>query len=360
MAGAARAVGDLDDAEDWLAQCDPAPALIDLDSAYRVNVSAVALARGRWGRALEVLGPVDGLIPFDPASRMLVRVARAAALEGAGNHGAAEAEVKAAVVQHGRVDVKSVLDINDSVSTARATWLRLESRKDLPRGAVRVRSPRLAAALSLTLVVAAIAGVLYASPVLCIGCGSLLGWHQAAMQRLEACPAAVEALGPPVRAAYTGFSCGNFEVTNGSGSASWRMPVVGSRASGAYSFNASATNGNWTVGSGRVTVDGRTIDLGNCYAGVAAPGFTIIPGAPGYPTSPPAPQPTPVLGGTCDRLAACCAVAQSNPAASAVCRNLDSYRAMPPSSSERSCGSAAQALRQVFDAMGMGTPAECQ
>ncbi len=359
LASAARATGDLDDADDWLAQCDPSPMLLDLDSSYRLNVSAVALVRGQWGRALELIGAVEGQIPFDPASRLLARVARTAAFEGAGNQTAAEEELKATAGQHGRGDVKSVLDVNDSVAKARLTWTRLEASHSIPKGPRRIRSPKGCRIVLLLLTLGIVAAVVAFSPIACIGCGSLIGWHPAAMSRLEGCPAAIEALGAPVRASYVGFSCGNFETTNGSGHASWRMPVAGSRASGVYEFQATASGGRWTVNSGSVTVDGRTIDLGNCYVGTSIPGMPGVhmtpgmPGVPGYPGSG-----VPIVGRPCATMAACCQVTQGTPAGAAVCRNLQTYRNMPPASGGMACQSAMQALRQVLQATG-SVPPQC-
>lgn len=353
LSSAARAMGELTAADQWLAQCDPAPALLDLDTQYRTTAACLALVRNQWGKTLALVGPGQGDVPFEPSSRMLSRGIRAAALEGAGNRSAAETELLSTASENGRDDLVRLLEVNDALAPARHSWSRLEARQVIPKGKPKRRGrAKVVGCLFALITLAIIVASLLFSPLVCTGCGSLMGWHQAAMARLRACPTAMVVLGAPVSASSVGFSCGNFETTNGSGSASWRMPVSGSRASGTYHFHAIATNGTWTVRSGRVVVDGRTIDVVNCSGATMVPGGVHMPGGVQVPGGVQRP------GGSCDRMAACCQVAGSSGSAQSICGQLQTYRSMP--NGDQTCSTALNGLRTLLGATQGSVPPQCQ
>jgi hypothetical protein len=354
LASAARSMGDVTSADAWLAQCEANPSLLDLDSAYRVTAASLALVRQQWGLALQQVGPLPDAVPIEPASELLATVIRAAALEGAGNRTGAEQQLIYAAGAHGRDDVAHLLEVNDSVSRARETFARLQARKALPRGARRVghTGVKLGGCFVTLLLIALIAAPVLFSPLICTGMGSCTGYHQVAMARLRACPQVVEALGEPVRASYVGFSCGNMETSGGSGYANWRMPVTGSRRSGVYEFNATASGGRWTITSGRVTVDGQTYDLANCSppmmpGALNQPPTQVIPMIPGGQSS-----------GSCAQMAACCQVAGANVHAQGICRSLPQLQSLG-AQGEQPCAQSLSSLRQVLSATSGAVPPQC-
>jgi hypothetical protein len=375
LSKAARAMGELASAEAWLAQCEPDSSLIDLDNEYRLAAAGLALARQEWGQALAYVGPTGADVPFEPSSQLAATMARAAALEGAGNRSAAETELKEAITAHGRKSVQSSLEVNDAVARAQETWSRLQARNDLPRGPAVIqvgalRALKVSGVVGTLVVILLVALPIVFSPVVCAGMGSCMGYHGPAMERLRACPAASQALGQPIRASYVGFSCGNAETSGSSGNASWRMPVTGSRASGVYEFNAVLSGGRWTITSGQVTVDGFTIDLANCGAAPVVPqglpfgfppGTVITPPQPGVPVAPQPGVPVAPLpgmtGGACERMAACCQVAGADQTMQGLCRSYEQVRMTPVA--EQTCGQLLQASRQVLQARGGSVPAAC-
>lgn len=144
--------------------------------------------------------------------------------------------------------------------------------------------PRIAAAGCLfpLAIGAAIFALLQAVP----HCG---GGTELAMQRLEACPAAVEALGPNVRSAV-GVGCGQTEISGAYGHASWSLPVRGDTARGRYAYSAEKHGGEWTLTGAWLEVDGTDIDIATCATATAAPAAT--PGKPPAARTPsPAPKP---------------------------------------------------------------------
>lgn len=61
--------GEVSDAEALLAECDPAPELLELDSELRLASARVALARGDFALASSLLGKNDDEVPLDPDYR---------------------------------------------------------------------------------------------------------------------------------------------------------------------------------------------------------------------------------------------------------------------------------------------------
>jgi hypothetical protein len=84
LSRAALKAGEVDAARAWLASCDPAPLDLDADSDYRVSAAFMATFDHDFYRVLALLGDANGSIPVSLASRTLVVMLRANALEKSG------------------------------------------------------------------------------------------------------------------------------------------------------------------------------------------------------------------------------------------------------------------------------------
>jgi len=369
MAKAARNMGDLDSADAWLAQCAPDPWHLDLDNALRITAASLALLRQQWDKALGLVGRNHGEIPFEPSRAEVAGVVRTAALEGAGDMAGAEQCLLAVVTAHGRDSVKTTLDHNDSVVVARATFERLAARNALPRGPVKVgrvmiKGCSIAGIIGMIILVALIVLPIVFMPLCSSACGGMFGYQDVVMERLRACPAAQAALGDDIRPAATGMSCGNAETSGSTGHASWSMPVKGSRGRGTYQFTVNKMGGPWQIQSATLTVDGQMINVATCSAAVPMTGVPMTPpvAMPPTPTTPPMPG-TPAMppaagGGTCARMAACCAVAGGDPSVGGMCRSLPQLQASP--AGEMACAQLLRSAAQALSARRQAVPPQCQ
>ncbi|UJR85815.1 cytochrome c oxidase assembly factor Coa1 family protein [Sandaracinus amylolyticus] len=93
---------------------------------------------------------------------------------------------------------------------------------------------------------------------------SCMGFEDPTLRAIEACPAAIEALGTPVSRTWLGCSCGNAETSDAFGQASWTFPVAGTRDSGSVSVVAERRGGPWQLLSAQLEVGDRTIDVLQC------------------------------------------------------------------------------------------------
>jgi hypothetical protein len=91
---AARA-GEIDNAEAWLAQCDPSSGVLDLDSERRITRAVIAEKKGDFQEMLRVLGARGGEVPFSSWLVPLATVLRAHALEHLGRGDQAYKEILA-------------------------------------------------------------------------------------------------------------------------------------------------------------------------------------------------------------------------------------------------------------------------
>jgi hypothetical protein len=94
---------------------------------------------------------------------------------------------------------------------------------------------------------------------------SCYGYRAVALEALENCPQAKEALGDDIRFGYVGFACtgpdtddDDYEIED------WRMPISGSRGSGSYEFKLQDNGDGWFLRSGNIDVDGKIISLDRC------------------------------------------------------------------------------------------------
>jgi hypothetical protein len=85
LAREAVSLGDLEAAQAWLDECDPAPELIDLDSAYRLALAEVHHARRNPSGVLTTVGAQAGNVPIHPTVDFDVSLLRVHALEVLGH-----------------------------------------------------------------------------------------------------------------------------------------------------------------------------------------------------------------------------------------------------------------------------------
>ncbi len=142
--------GDLESAEGWLAECDPAPEILELDGPYREAVARVRLARGDLAGVLAVIGAREDDVPFHPAigtGRIPVRLE---ALERLRRDDDADRELESAIARWGADGVLDNLAVKRFASRARVRHF-ARQRDALPRG-----------------LLAAAAGPLWALPVIAV------------------------------------------------------------------------------------------------------------------------------------------------------------------------------------------------
>ncbi len=95
--------GDLESAAGWLAECDPYPEVLELDSAYREAQAQLHARRGDAQALLNVVGARATDIPIAPEHARDVALLRVHGLELAGHAAEADAEVVRAAGDHGVV-----------------------------------------------------------------------------------------------------------------------------------------------------------------------------------------------------------------------------------------------------------------
>lgn len=100
---------------------------------------------------------------------------------------------------------------------------------------------------------------LFVGPMMFSSCGNTGDY---ALERLRACPAAVELLGDGIDTTW-GLSWGSTESRGNMERASARIPVAGSKGSGAYHYAADRIGGNIRF-SGMLEVGDKQIDIGSC------------------------------------------------------------------------------------------------
>ena len=96
---------DLDSAAGWLAECDPFPEVLELDSAYRDAQARLHTARGDGPALLGVVGARATDIPIAPEHDRNVTLMRIHGLELAGYAAEADAELERASGTNGRRDM---------------------------------------------------------------------------------------------------------------------------------------------------------------------------------------------------------------------------------------------------------------
>jgi hypothetical protein len=135
--------GDLDSAEGWLAECDPAPEILELDGPYREALARVRLARGDVAGVLAVLGERDEDVPFHPSLSTARVLLRLQALELSRRDADADRELRAAMLRSGDAVVMGALAVEGYAPRARLRVLAAE-RSRLARSFGAAAAPALA------------------------------------------------------------------------------------------------------------------------------------------------------------------------------------------------------------------------
>lgn len=104
-------------------------------------------------------------------------------------------------------------------------------------------------------------------PPALIACGQVTGYGPAMLQSVEVCPAAVAKLGSPVRFAFVGGGCGNYEAGQeaGEGQAYGSFRVEGPTSHASLEYILSKGGGVWQSSKLVLTFpDGAKLDVKAC------------------------------------------------------------------------------------------------
>lgn len=85
LARSSAKAGDMQSARTWFSACDPRPADLQADTAYRVTYAYLATSVGDLRSVLAALGPSPGSVPVALPSRLQTDVLRANAIEKTGD-----------------------------------------------------------------------------------------------------------------------------------------------------------------------------------------------------------------------------------------------------------------------------------
>lgn len=102
--------GDHASAQGWLEECDPAPEVLELDSAYRLALALLRVRQGNAAAALSVVGMQNGDVPLDEPVLRSTTLMRVHALELSRYESQAEEELSRAIERFGQKDVLPYLD----------------------------------------------------------------------------------------------------------------------------------------------------------------------------------------------------------------------------------------------------------
>jgi len=117
-----RKAGDLMTAEQLLAFADPDTTILHLDNDYRSSVGMVALTRGNYARALELVGEDNDAWPWEEANKYQACMMRAAALEGLGRQADADEAFRMNHETLGDDMIKDWLAGSEALAQARPVW----------------------------------------------------------------------------------------------------------------------------------------------------------------------------------------------------------------------------------------------
>jgi hypothetical protein len=119
---------DVASAEQWLAGCDPYPGNLTLDTDYRLSLSVLSLAQGRWQVILETLGNQPNAIPIDYGRDMLAGMLRVHACEELGYLQAADGQLRYWFEEEKKLDspiIFGILKANAQLGLCQRTCARL-------------------------------------------------------------------------------------------------------------------------------------------------------------------------------------------------------------------------------------------
>jgi DNA-directed RNA polymerase subunit RPC12/RpoP len=114
LARSALKAGDMQSAQTWFAACDPSPADLLADSAYRVTFAAIHTAYGNFPNVLAALGPAPGSVPMALTYQLQAEVLRANAIERSGDMNTAVAQLVAVAraMDGGRQAIPQIVAVN--------------------------------------------------------------------------------------------------------------------------------------------------------------------------------------------------------------------------------------------------------
>lgn len=104
-----------------------------------------------------------------------------------------------------------------------------------------------------------------------IACGQATGYAPSMLESVGACAAAVDKLGAPVRYAFVGGGCGNYEAgaEGGDGHAWGSLRVEGPKSHASLEYDVSKSGGRWHASMLVLTFpDGAKLDVQACTQGL--------------------------------------------------------------------------------------------
>lgn len=295
LARAALGAGDPESYDQWLAEVNPQPVHLEVDSALRLTRARRALADERYAEVLTLVGSYPSEVPLATGAEIRARFVRAHAFAGKGDSVSARRELRGALSAadnpHELVRVllaeypgpASAIAQEEAHqprhAAANAVTAAAASRAytaAVPRARRQAkRAGKLAGCAALLPM--SFMGIFFVpmiAPALFLDSCGLGPVDEQIMAAVAACPPAVTALGSDIGPA-PGWSCGNYETSGGNGAASWTYAVSGSDGRGSVSFNAIEQFGTWRLGIATLEVDDQTINLLTC----GGPSGQRMPGA---------------------------------------------------------------------------------
>jgi hypothetical protein len=114
LARSSARAGDMQSAQTWFAACDPRPADLQADTAYRVTYAYLATSHGDFRNVLAALGPAPGSVPVALPSRLQIGVLRANAIEKSGDVTTAVAQLvaEACALDGGRQAIPGIVAVS--------------------------------------------------------------------------------------------------------------------------------------------------------------------------------------------------------------------------------------------------------
>lgn len=127
----------------------------------------------------------------------------------------------------------------------------------------------------------------FVTPLIPMTVGKMSGYYPTLMEMLTKCPDSKAALGDDIKAGF-GLNTGSCSGGSGGYSASGRMPVKGSKASGTLRYSISKSGGMTTLHGASLSTGGKDINVASCLirAGFGSGGK----GGTGGPADPPQPK----------------------------------------------------------------------
>jgi hypothetical protein len=239
------------------------------------------------------VGDRDGAVPISEESLREARCQRAHAFAGANDEGGAFRAFETIVQRYGHAESELRAALLETPGPASALVPRfLEQRR---AGAVAASRPVRRSAkqwVGLLFGQSLITGPLFflfclpmLFPSLFFKSCGMTDLEDELVADIAACPEAAAALGPNV-ATSAGWSCGNFEFGESTGTIDWSVAVSGDEGRGSVELHGYKSMGQWHLAFAYLDADRGTVDVVACAQMARAGVQELSPGATSAPSSP--------------------------------------------------------------------------